>query len=307
MGLVGGLPDALVLGPHRFPLGARTYLMGIVNLTDDSFTRIQVGADVDAAVERIRSLIADGAHVIDIGAESTEARENRPLSPEAELQRLVPVLERVAEEGLDRQAAIAVDTWKAPVAARVLDFPVHCINDVTSFLGDPELLDVVGRARVPVCLMHQKVLHQNAPEPYDDVLGELVAFFEVAVAKALAAGVPPDGILIDPGFGFQKDVRADLEVTRQLGALRVRTGKPVLHAPSRKLSIGTVLAYPAPPVPPSERLYGTAALAALSVAYGADMLRVHDVRVMADVLKVADALVRGFPPPWAPPERGSGA
>jgi len=285
-------PTRLRLRARSLPLGGQTHVMGIVNLTGDSFTRIQFGADVAAAAARAREMAAEGVAVVDIGAESTQARETEPLSPGAELERLVPVLEALADPPLP--AALSVDTWKAEVARRVLEYPVDLINDVTGLAGDPELAAVVAGAGAAVCLQHQAVPHQNEPVRYGDVYAEVLAFFEAAVGRAEAAGIAADSILLDPGFGFQKDVHEDLEITRRLGDFRRDLGKPVLHAPSRKKTIGVITGHPDQP---EARLWGTAAAAALSVAFGADVLRVHDTRAMLDVIRLADALVRGYTGP----------
>ncbi|MBX6378689.1 MAG: dihydropteroate synthase, partial [Clostridia bacterium] len=269
-------------GPYTLPFGRRTYVVGILNLTDDSFTGDGVGADVEAAVRKARQLVADGADVIDIGAESSEARDHQPIPPEQEIARLLPVLRRLLAE---LPVPISVDTWKAPVAAAVLAEGAHIINDVGGLRRDPALARVVAERGAPVVIMHSQ-----AEPRYRDVVADIVRFFAESLAIARRAGIPETQVVLDVGFGFGKNVHQDLETTRRLREFR-SLGRPLMHAPSRKRTIGRVLGVP---TSVEERLMGTAAMVALGIAGGADFVRVHDVAEMARLVRMADACVRGW-------------
>ena len=274
------------IGDREFHWGSRTYVMGIVNVTPDSFSGDGV-TDLETAVSQARQMEQDGADLIDIGGESTrpETWSGPGLSAQDELARVMPVVERVA-------AAVAVpvsiDTYKAEVAARAIDAGARLVNDVWAFRHDPQMAGVVARTGVPVALMHNK-----PGGGYHDLLGEIAASLRESVELGRAAGIPEDRIILDPGIGFGKTREENLEIIRRLGELH-RLGFPLLIGPSRKSFIGKTLDLPA-----GERLEGTAAAIALSIAAGADIVRVHDVKAMVRVARMADAVRQAGPPAHA--------
>ena len=265
------------IGDREFHWGSRTYVMGIVNVTPDSFSGDGV-TDLEVAVAQARQMEQDGADLIDIGGESTrpETWAGPGLSVEDELARVMPVVARVA-------AAVAVpvsiDTYKAAVAERAVAAGAAMVNDVWGLRRDPEIAGAVFRTGVPVALMH------NRPGGgYRDLIGEIAASLRGSVELAQAAGIPEDRIILDPGIGFGKTREENLEIIRRLPELR-GLGFPLLIGPSRKSFIGKTLDLPA-----GERLEGTAAAVALSIAGGADIIRVHDVKSMVRVARMADAI-----------------
>jgi dihydropteroate synthase len=267
------------IGERDFNWGTRTYVMGIVNVTPDSFSGDGV-TDLEAAVAQARQMEEDGADLIDIGAESTRPQTwaGPGLGAEEELARVLPVVERVA-------AAVAlpvsIDTYKAEVATRAISAGARLVNDVWGLKRDWQMAAVVARASVPVVLMHNK-----PGGGYSDLLGEITASLQQSVALGRAAGIREDRIILDPGIGFGKTREENLEIIRRLADL-VRLGFPLLIGPSRKSFIGKTL-----DLPVEERLEGTAAAVAMAVAGGADIVRVHDVKAMVRVARMADAIVR---------------
>jgi dihydropteroate synthase len=265
------------IGARDFNWGARTYVMGIVNVTPDSFSGDGV-TDLETAVARARQMEQDGADLIDIGGESTrpETWAVPGLSQEEELARVIPVVERVA-------AAVAlpvsIDTYKAQVAERAIAAGASLVNDVWGLRRDPAMAGAVSRAGAPVVLMHNK-----PGGGYRDLIGEIAASLLESVELGRTAGIREDRIILDPGIGFGKTREENLEIIRRLPELR-RLGFPLLIGPSRKSFIGKTLDLAA-----GERLEGTAAAVALSIAGGADIVRVHDVKAMVRVARMADAI-----------------
>jgi dihydropteroate synthase len=265
------------IGDREFRWGSRTYLMGIVNVTPDSFSGDGV-TDLETAVSQARQMEQDGVDLIDIGGESTrpETWSGPGLSAQDELARVIPVVQRVAASVA---VPVSIDTYKAEVAARAIKAGAMLVNDVWAFRRDPQMAAVVSRAGVPVVLMHNK-----PGGGYHDLLGEIAASLRESVALGRAAGLPEDRIILDPGIGFGKTREENLEIIRRLAELRW-LGFPLMIGPSRKSFIGTTLDLPA-----GERLEGTAAAVALSIAGGADIVRVHDVKAMVRVARMADAI-----------------
>jgi dihydropteroate synthase len=276
-------PAPMRIGGREFAWGTRTFLMGIVNVTPDSFSGDGLGTDADAAVALGLRLEAEGADIIDIGGESTRP-DAEEVGAEEELRRVLPVIQRLAKQ-LD--VPVSVDTSKAQVAAAALDAGASMVNDVRGLRHDPELAAVVARFGVPAVVMHNQ-----RGRPVHDVIGDIKAGLETSIDIATRAGVPRERLIIDPGFGFGWSVQHNLEIVRRLAELR-RLGLPILIGTSRKSSIGAVLGLPV-----EARLFGTAASVAIAIANGADVVRVHDVKEMLQVGRVADAIVRG----WRPPE-----
>ncbi|MDI6908041.1 MAG: dihydropteroate synthase [Thermoanaerobacterales bacterium] len=263
---------------RRLTIGERTLVMGILNATPDSFSDGGRYLDPEAALERARAIVSQGADIIDLGGESTRPG-HEPVGLEEELARVVPVLKRLAGEV---KVPISIDTRKPEVAARALEAGAHIVND-QSGLEDPRMAETAAAAGAPVILMHYKDVRKSP-----DIMGDIVSFLDGRVARAEAAGLPREKIIVDPGLGFGKTPEQNLEVLRNLAALR-GLGLPILIGPSRKSVIGKVLGLPV-----EDRVEGTAAAVAVGVAYGADIVRVHDVKEMVRVARMADAIARGW-------------
>ena len=272
--------------PHgEIPIGQRTLVMGIINMTPDSFGGDGLSGSAQAALGQAEEFVAGGADIIDIGGEST-----RPGSAAAtvqeELDRVLPALEAI-RAAVD--VPISIDTNKAEVAREALDAGADIINDVYA-LRREAMLELAAASGMPVILMHMQGTPgdmQQKPS-YEDVVGEICDFLAERIATAVDAGVPEEQIIIDPGFGFGKTVSHNLEIVRRLGEFR-RLGRPILVGPSRKSTIGAVLNRPV-----HQRLWGTAATCAAAIINGADIIRVHDVAHMSEVARMTDAIVRGW-------------
>ena len=284
-----GLPAPVPLktaGGEPLVWGARTYVMGIINLSPDSFSGDGLGGDPAAAAERALALEREGADFIDVGAESTRPGAT-PVSPEEELKRLMPALEAMRDRV---SVPISVDTYKAPVARAALAAGGQMINDVWGLKADPAIAPAAARAGAPLVLMHNQQGRR-----YRRLLPDILHSLVRSVDRALAAGVPRENIILDPGIGFGKTADHNLEILRRLAEFRV-LGYPLLVGCSRKSTIGYVL-----DLPVEQRLEGTAAAVALSIAGGADIVRVHDVKEMVRVCRMTDAIVRNWRPAGWPP------
>jgi dihydropteroate synthase len=266
--------------------GTRTYVMGILNATPDSFSGDGLDRDVAAAVAHGRRLVAEGADILDVGGESSLARDTGPIAVEEELDRVLPVVRQLRREV--HGALLSVDTWKAPVAAAALAAGANLINDVGAMRRDPQMRDVAAQYGAPIVVMHSQETTR-----YRDLMGDIARFFREVLGEAARAGVRPEQVILDAGFGFGKSVHQDLEVTRRLREL-TRFGRPLLHAPSRKRTIGRVLGFPDTV---EERLFGTAAAVTVGIANGADVVRVHDVLHLKRCVLMSDALLRGYAGP----------
>jgi len=276
----------------RHLLGKQTLVMGVLNVTPDSFSDGGLYAGVDAAVAHAHRLVADGAHILDIGGESTRPAtfgDKSPLLPEDEKRRILPVLERLAAEL--PAIPLSVDTYKAEVARAALDAGACLVNDISGLTYDPAMAALVAARHVPLILMHLPGRPRDLPTNpvYADVVADVLAFFARQIAYAESQGVRRDQIWLDPGLGFGKTAQHNLELLRRLPELKV-LGLPLVVGASRKKFLGKILGTD----DPTDRKEGTAAAVALSIAGGADMVRVHDVREMARVAKVSDAIVRGW-------------
>jgi dihydropteroate synthase len=268
------------------PLGQRTYVMAILNLTDDSFSNDGTGTDVDAAVGRAVRAQAEGADIIDIGAES--ARSDVPVRDAAEEAEFVArVIARMAAEV---DAMISTDTYKPAVAAAAVGAGAHIINDIGGFklgAGTAEVAAKHGAALVLNYTYERPKIRPAEPPVYGDLIAEHIQFLSDAMRTAQEAGVPRQSLIIDPGIAFGKSHDEDLEVLRHLDAF-ASLSAPIVVAASRKHFIGSVTG-----LPPSERDAATVAITALSIARGADIMRVHDVRSTVAAVRMADAIVRG--------------
>ena len=271
-----------VIGGRRFDWGRRTFVMGVINCTDDSFSGDGLGADGDAALRLGLAMVAEGADLLDVGAESTRPGFH-PVDAAGELARLLPLIQRLSREA---DVPLSVDTTKGEVARAALAAGATIVNDVTGLRGDPALVRAAAEARAHIVLMHNQ---RN--RPFHDVIGDIRAGLRAGCAVAEAAGIPAQRLILDPGFGFGWRPQENLEMLRRLGELR-DLGRPLLTGTSRKSTIGRVLNLPV-----AERLEGTAATVALAIAHGADIVRVHDVRAMVRVARMSDAIVRGWEPP----------
>jgi dihydropteroate synthase len=276
---------------HTLGWGDHTYLMGVLNITPDSFSRDGLLLEkltseevVQLAVERAEQMVAAGAHLIDIGGESTRPSTTgaAPLPADIEQSRVLPVIAAL-KGSLPPRVVISIDTYKASTAAAALDAGATLVNDIWGLQADPEMAALVAERGVPIILM-SNLRGQPRREPVSDVLRRLASSIELA----LAAGIPWEHIILDPGFGFGLQGAENLQVLNRLGEL-CALGRPLLVGTSRKSHIGLVLGTPV-----EDRLEGTAATVTLAVAGGAEMVRVHDVWQMARVVKMTDAVVRGW-------------
>ncbi|MFP4056315.1 MAG: dihydropteroate synthase [Candidatus Brocadiia bacterium] len=270
-------------GGQALELGRRTLVMGIVNVTPDSFSDGGAFLDPAAAIEHGRRLAEEGADILDIGGESTRPGA-QAVDAETECQRVLPVVQALARE-LD--LPISIDTSKASVAARALGAGASMLNDVTALRGDPQMADLAARSGAPLVLMHMQGTPRSMQEAphYDDLMGEILAYLRQGMAMALDAGVGEEQVAVDPGIGFGKTVGHNLEILRRLAELR-SLGCPILLGTSRKSVIGAVLGLPL-----ERRLLGTAATVAYGIARGAHVVRVHDVAAMRQVARMSDAMV----------------
>ncbi len=276
--------STLHLSNREIDLSKRTAVMGVLNVTPDSFSDGGRFLDMSAAVAHAREMADAGADIIDVGGESTRPG-SEPVPLEIELARVVPVIEALA--GLGIQAALSIDTWKSEVAKRALDMGAHVINDISGLHFDPKLADLAAEYRAGLVLSHIKGTPKNmqADPEYEDVVTEIKEFLADAASKALAAGVDRGSIVVDPGIGFGKKLKHNLAILKRLGEI-AELGYPVLVGPSRKAFIGTLSGTAV-----DDRLEGTLAAAVLGVAHGASMVRVHDVKEARRALAVADAII----------------
>lgn len=279
--------------------GDRTYVMGIINVTPDSFSGDGVAiadkTDMAAmAVGQALRFIADGADILDIGGESTRPG-SRPVTADEEAARVIPAIRAIRAASDD--VVISVDTYRADVAAAALDAGADWVNDVWGLRMDPAMAGLVAGRNCPVVIMHNRSKPKGVSQEerlggryvgiqYADLLADIKTELSEQIALGLAAGIRPEQIIIDPGIGFGKTVEQNLELLNRLHELK-QMGYPILSGPSRKSFIGYTL-----DLPPDQRVEGTAATVAISIDRGADIVRVHDVAVMARVARMIDAIVR---------------
>jgi len=263
---------------YNLPMGERTLIMGILNVTPDSFSDGGRFFNGDIAVEHALEMVEQGADIIDIGGETTKPTAE-PLPQDEELARVIPVIRRLVKE---LNVPISVDTYKAEVARQALEEGAHIINDVWGLKAESKIAEVVSRYEdVPLILMHNQKGNVYK-SMMDDILGSL----RESVEMALNAGIRPENIILDPGIGFAKDTDQNLEVMNRLWEFRT-LGYPLLLGTSRKSLIGNTLGLPL-----NERKEGTAATVAFGISQGVDIVRVHDITEMARVVKMTDAMVR---------------
>ncbi|ASJ57672.1 dihydropteroate synthase [Brevibacillus formosus] len=265
-------------GQYVLPLGERTLVMGILNVTPDSFSDGGRYVDVEAALAQARAMVEAGADLIDIGGESTRPG-SEAVDEATELDRVLPIIRILSQE---LSVPLSIDTYKAAVAERAILEGAHIINDVWGAKRDPRMAEVAARLDVPIILMHNR-----EDTNYHDFFPNYIKDLRESVQIALQAGVKQERIILDPGIGFVRTVEQNLETMRRLDDL-VGLGYPVLLATSRKRMIGHVL-----DLPVDERVEGTAATVALGAAKGCHMVRVHDVKEMKRVTKMMDAMLKG--------------
>ncbi len=260
----------------------KTYVMGIINATPDSFSGDGINGNIEAGVSQALSFYSEGADILDIGGESTRPQSLygnvKDISGKEEINRVVPLVKEIrARSG----GMISVDTSKSAVADAAIKAGANMVNDVWALKKDPEMVEVVASAKVYVVLMHN-----DSNPSYSDVVYDTIESLKKSVDKAVRDGIPEDLIIIDPGIGFGKDMRQNLTILRRLEEYK-SIGRPILVGTSRKSTIGNILQ-----VPVHERTYGTAASIAIAIAKGTNIVRVHDVGEMAQVCKMSDAIIR---------------
>lgn len=274
-GILGIFPD----------LGVRTQIVGVLNVTPDSFSDGGRFLETDRAVEHGRALVRAGADLIDVGGDSTRPG-SEGVSAEVELERVLPVIRALAKEGVK----LSIDTSKALVAARALEAGAVVVNDVSGGRFDPEILAVVAHTQAPMILMHTRGWPRDMNRGswiYEGGVAQAVArSLEASVSRAVEAGIARDRLIVDPGIGFGKTVAENIDLLAGLDVL-ARLGRPIMIGTSRKSFLGHLTGRGV-----EDREFGTAATVALAIARGADFVRVHDVEHMADVVRVSDALVR---------------
>ncbi len=270
---------------HCFSWGRRTYLMGVLNITPDSFSDGGDYNSVATALNQAQELEAAGADIIDIGGQSTRPGAEQ-ISLNMELDRVLPVIEAIRAES---SIPISVDTTRAEVAKAAIAIGTDLINDISGGTFDPEMLPTVAKLNVPIVIMHIRGNPQTMGQltNYQNLIGEIRDFLAAQIAAAIAAGIPKEKVIIDPGIGFAKNYNQNIEIFRHLPELR-RLDCPILVGPSRKSFIGQILNQPQA----KARVWGTAAACCAAIFNGADILRVHDVQAMHDVSLVADAIFR---------------
>lgn len=277
-------------GNRTLRWGSRTYVVGILNVTPDSFSGDGLGGDVARAVIQAERFAAEGADILDIGGESTRPGA-ATVSLQEELDRVLPVVEAVKREV---EVPLSIDTYKAEVARAAVAAGAALVNDVWGLDGDPAMGETVAALNVPVVLMHNRrsAAQQSAlggyfgKVSYQDVARDVTAELAEKVSRATACGIAPENIIVDPGIGFGKTPQQNLELMRNLSVFQ-ELAQPMLVGTSRKSFIGLAL-----DLPPAERMEGTAATVALAIAQGADLVRVHDVGPIVRVCRMTDAIVR---------------
>ncbi|MBD2194489.1 dihydropteroate synthase [Calothrix anomala FACHB-343] len=283
------MPNNLILRGRCFQWGQQTYLMGVLNVTPDSFSDGGEFNNLHGAVAQAKALVAAGADIIDVGGQSTRPGAEQ-ITLEEELQRVLPVVQALRSE-ID--LPVSVDTTRAEVAKASVAIGADLINDISGGTFDPQMLPTVANLGVPIVLMHIRGNPQNMQQQtdYQDLMAEIYNFLAQQITAATAVGIDQQKIIIDPGIGFAKNYEQNLEIFRRLQSLKTLKC-PILVGPSRKSFIGRILNQP----DAKARVWGTAAACCAAIFHGADILRVHDVKEMRDVLLVTDAIYRHSAP-----------
>lgn len=273
----------LQCGGRILDLSSRTHIMGILNVTPDSFSDGGKFFQPGQAIEHGIQMAEDGADIVDIGAESTRPGA-KPVAADEELRRIIPIL-----EGLLKQVAvpISIDTYKSSVAETALEAGAQMINDISGLRFDPQMRHVIAKYRVPVVIMHIKGEPRNMQQHpyYGDLIGEISGYLAESIQLAEEAGIQREKIIVDPGIGFGKRLMDNYEILRRLDEFQ-KLGCPILIGPSRKSFIGKVL-----DLPSDQRLEGTIAAVAIGIQHGAHLVRVHDVKEISRACRIIDLLV----------------
>lgn len=276
------VPPALEVDDRTLQFGDRVYTMGVVNVTPDSFSDGGRYFETSAAVDRALELVEAGADIIDVGGESTRPGAD-PVSASEELDRVVPVVRQIRRRS---EAWISIDTYKSDVAAEAVDAGAQIVNDISGLGFDDQMADTVADLECGLVLMHTRdkprTMQQNID--YRDLIEDIRHYFRRRLDRAERAGIDPERIALDPGIGFGKTVDHNYRLIRRLADF-TEMGHPLLVGPSRKSFIGAVLDRP-----PDRRVWGTAATVAASIMTGADIVRVHDVEQLEDVVRVSEAI-----------------
>jgi dihydropteroate synthase len=272
----------------NFDWGSRTYIMGVLNVTPDSFSDGGRFETVAAAIDRAVQMVAAGVDIIDIGGESTKPGAT-PVNEQTELARVIPVIEGIRQHPTTRNIPISIDTTKASVARSAIEAGADIVNDVSGGQLDSKMFATVAQLNVPYVMMHMRGTPTTMQQmsDYDDVVLEIIDYFEIQIERAMKFGIDRSQIIVDPGIGFAKKYHQSIELIRQLDRFQV-LDLPLLVGVSRKSFIGSILHQP----DPERRLWGTAAACCAAIAGGVDILRVHDVAEMVDVSRVADVMFR---------------
>jgi dihydropteroate synthase len=267
-------------GKYTFDFGKRTYIMGILNVTPDSFSDGGDFIDIEAAILHAKQMVEDGADIIDIGGESTRPGFEE-VNVEQELARVIPVIERLVKE-ID--VPISIDTYKAEVADRAIQAGAVIVNDIWGMQKDPKMVEIVAKHQVPIILMH----NQQGTDYSHDIMEEICMFLRQSIDLGLQAGIKHENMILDPGIGFGKTSEQNVIVMSRIGELN-DLGCSILLGTSRKSFIGKIL-----DLTPKERVEGTVATTVMGIMQGADILRVHDIKENSRAAKVTDAVVRGW-------------
>ncbi len=272
---------------YSLDISARTHIMGILNITPDSFSDGNRYFEFDRAIQRAIELESEGADIIDIGGESTRPG-SEPVPVEEELRRVIPVIKELSKI---LTVPISIDTYKAKVAESAIEAGASIVNDISGLGFDPDMKRVIRDYKVPVVIMHIKGTPKDMQKnpQYESVIYEIIEYLRVRIMLATESGIHEDMIIIDPGIGFGKTPEHNLEIIRGLEEFK-SLKKPILIGPSRKSFIGRIL----DDAPPMERLEGTLSAIAISVFNGANIVRVHDVKETLKVVRVADSIKRGM-------------
>lgn len=274
-------PDAVSSGTSTWDLRHRTRIMGVLNVTPDSFSDGGRYFSTEKAIQHGIEMMKQGADLVDVGGESTRPG-SEPVSETKELRRVLPVVEALASEGVP----VSIDTCKSPVAKRAIEAGAVMINDISGLRFDPGIAEIAAEYETPLILMHIKGTPRDMQKDthYEDLMGEIIDHLHASEQTALKAGVKPEKIIIDPGIGFGKSFTQNLEILRRLRELKI-LGHPILVGPSRKAFIGAILGKTI-----DGRLFGTCAACALAAANGADILRVHDTDQISQTIKTVDCI-----------------
>jgi dihydropteroate synthase len=268
---------------YCFDFSKKTYIMGVLNVTPDSFSDGGLYLNIPTAIEKAHRIAEEGADIIDIGGESTRPGSEQ-ITTEEELKRIIPVIGALTGE---IKIPISIDTYKSEIARRALDAGASIVNDISGLRFDPKMPEVVSQNNVPIVIMHIKGTPRNMQQnpQYEALIPEIMDYLRTGITIARKAGIPDDKIVIDPGIGFGKTYEDNLKIIHDLHEFTFFR-KPILIGPSRKTFIGKILG----DVPVTDRLEGTAAAVSVSIMNGANIIRVHDVKEMVKVAKVVDAI-----------------